>query len=207
MQESIQALAPFYSLCIDETTDLFVTKQLKTSFLQICKLIDGTAETIVSKVCQICDDYIWIFKKLCGLWSNGAFVMLGGILTPLKQQTPFLVANHCIAHCLALKGIDLITIRDFLEMSILGLHHCQTVQKGNTLKSSHQHLLCARKRSQQSRGYHIYSCEREEQTTIKEQGKRERSSTPHQHSLGGRMISLSWRLVLQPPLKLVPPAN
>ena len=85
MQESIQALAevisqdivkllqasPFFSLCIDETTDVSTTKQLiiygrylvegevKTSFLQISELIDGTAKTIVSKVCQI---YNWIFN-------------------------------------------------------------------------------------------------------------------------------------------------
>lgn len=131
MQESIQALAeilsqaiiqslqasPFFSLCIDETTDVSVTKQLiiyaryivhgevKTSFLQICELIDGKAETIVSKVCQICDELQLDLHKLCGLGSDGASVMLGvrgGVSTLLKQQTPFLVANHCIAHRLAL---------------------------------------------------------------------------------------------------------
>ena len=131
MQESIQALAeiisqnimkslqtsPFFSLCIDGMTDVSVTKQLiiygrylvqrkvKTNFLQICELIDGTAETIVSKVYQICDELQLDLQKLCGLGSDGASVMLGvrgGVSTLLKQQTPFLVANHCIAHRLAL---------------------------------------------------------------------------------------------------------
>ena len=78
---------------------------MKTSFLQICELIDGKAETIVSKVCQVCDELQLDLQKLCGLGSDGASVMLGvrgGVSTLLKEQTPFLVANHCIAHRLAL---------------------------------------------------------------------------------------------------------
>ena len=78
---------------------------MKTSFLQICELIDGKAETIVSKVCQVCDELQLDLQKLCGLGSDGASVMLGvhgGVSTLLKEQTPFLVANHCIAHSLAL---------------------------------------------------------------------------------------------------------
>ena len=130
MQESTQALAenisldivkslqasPFFSLCIDETTDVSISKQLivygryldqgevNTSFLQICELIDGNAETIGSKGCQVCDELQLDLQKLCGLRSDGASVMLGvrgGVSTLLKEQTPFLVANHCIAHCLA----------------------------------------------------------------------------------------------------------
>ena len=97
MQESIQALAeiisldivkslqasPFFSLCIDETTDVSISKQLivygrylvqgevKNSFLQIYELIDGNAETIESKVCQVCDELQLDLQKLCGLRSDG----------------------------------------------------------------------------------------------------------------------------------------
>ena len=59
------------------------------SFLQICELIDGKAETIVvSKVCQICDELQLDLQKLCGLGIDGASVMLGvhgGVSTLLKQ--------------------------------------------------------------------------------------------------------------------------
>ena len=59
----------------------------------------------MAKVRQICDDLHLDRQKLCGLGSDGASVMLGvrgGVLTLLKEETPFLVANHCIAHHLAL---------------------------------------------------------------------------------------------------------
>ena len=131
MQESIQALAevisediikslkssPFFALCIDETTDVSITKQLiiycryisegeaKTSFLKITELPDGVAVTISNRVFQICREIGLELQKFCGLGSDGASVMLGvrgGVSTPLKEETPFLVANHCIAHRLAL---------------------------------------------------------------------------------------------------------
>ena len=79
--------------------------EVKTSFLQICEISDGKAETIVAKVCQICDELQLDLQKLCGLGGDEASVMLGvrgGVSTLLKQQTPFLVANHCIAHRVAL---------------------------------------------------------------------------------------------------------
>ena len=44
-------------------------------------------------------------QHLCGLGSDGAAVMLGirgGVSKLLKDQVPFLVANYCIAHRLAL---------------------------------------------------------------------------------------------------------
>ena len=114
--ESLQA-STFFSLCIDETIDVAITKQLifygrylvegevKTSFLQISEIPDSTAHTIVSKVRQICNEFQLNLQNLCGLGSDGASVMLGvrgGVSTLLKEQTPFLVANHCIAHRLAL---------------------------------------------------------------------------------------------------------
>ena len=74
-----------------------VQGEVKTSFLQICELM-------VQLRYQICELQLDL-QKLCGSGSDGASVMLGvrgGISTLLKQQTPFLVAKHCIAHCLAL---------------------------------------------------------------------------------------------------------
>lgn len=83
----------------------FIQGEAKTSFLQISELRDCKAVTTVSKISQICDDLQLDLQKLCGLGSDGASVMLGvrgDVSTLLKEEIPFLVANHCIAHRLAL---------------------------------------------------------------------------------------------------------
>ena len=57
------------------------------------------------KLCVVCRDLALEMQHLCGLGSDGAAVMLGirgGVSKLLKDQVPFLVANHCIAHRLAL---------------------------------------------------------------------------------------------------------
>jgi hypothetical protein len=70
------------------------------------QLPNGTAKTIADAVNELCQ--VWnldIKTKLCGLGSDGASVMLGargGVAKILKDQTPFFIANHCIAHRLAL---------------------------------------------------------------------------------------------------------
>ena len=99
---------------IDETTDVAVMKlvlygrfihdgAVQTRFLQIP---DGTAVTIVDTMKKFCDEWnLDIKRKLCGLGSDGASVMLGmrgGVATLLKKEVPFMIANHCIAHRLAL---------------------------------------------------------------------------------------------------------
>ena len=114
--ESLQA-SPFFALCVDETTDVSITKQLivycryvvegevKTSFLRIVELPNGLAVTISEKIIQICSELQLDVNKFCGLGSDGASVMLGvhgGVSALLKQHVPFLVSNHCIAHRLAL---------------------------------------------------------------------------------------------------------
>ena len=103
MQEGIQALAevvsrdivkslqasPFFGLCVDETTDVTITKQLivycryivegkvKTGFLHIAELPNGLAVTISEKILQICSELQLDLNKFCGLGSDGASVMLG----------------------------------------------------------------------------------------------------------------------------------
>lgn len=110
--------SPFFSICIDETTDVSVTKQLivycrylvnanvHSSFISILELPDGTALTIVEAVCKLCEDLnLDMRNRLCGLGSDGASVMLGargGVSKLLKDRVPFLAAHHCIAHRLAL---------------------------------------------------------------------------------------------------------
>ena len=79
--------------------------EVKTSFIRVLGLPDGTAHTITEAVCGFCRDLALEMQHLCGLGSDGAAVMLGirgGVSKLLKDQVPFLVANHCIAHRLAL---------------------------------------------------------------------------------------------------------
>ena len=132
MQEIVLALAetvikpikedmltsPVFSLLIDETTDVSVVKQMivygrylsageaTTRFLGIVELHDGTATTITDALLQFCREMeLDIHKKLVGLGSDGDSVMLGcrgGVSTLMKEQAPFLIANHCVAHRLAL---------------------------------------------------------------------------------------------------------
>ena len=108
---------PFFALCIDKTTDMSVTKQLivycsyvadgevMTKFLHVDTLPDGIAVTIADRIHQLCTDLELDLKRICGLGSDGASVMLGnhgGVSTLLKQKLPYLVANHCVARQLAL---------------------------------------------------------------------------------------------------------
>ena len=109
--------SPFFAVCIDEITDVSVKKELiiyiryickweiKTSFIRVLELPDGTARTITEAVCTLCREMGFDLQRLCGLSSDGASVMLGirgGVSKLLKDQVPFLVPNHCIAHRLAL---------------------------------------------------------------------------------------------------------
>ena len=109
--------SPFFAVCIDETTDVSVKTELiiyiryickgeiKTSFIRVLELPDGTARTITEAVCTLCREMGFDLQHLCGLGSDEASVVLGirgGILKLLKDQVPFLVANHCVAHRLAL---------------------------------------------------------------------------------------------------------
>ncbi len=110
--------SPFFALCVDETTDVSVTKELIvysrylvggeviTSFLKIMGLFNGTAVTIADAVSKLCTDLnLDMLHCFCGLGSDGASVMLGrkgGVSKILRDKVPFLVSNHCIAHRLAL---------------------------------------------------------------------------------------------------------
>ena len=117
IQESLRK-SPFFSICIDETTDVSVIKQLvvycrylvnakvHSSFISILELPHSTAHTIVEAVCKLCEDLnLDVHNRLCGLGSDGASVMLGvcgGVSKLLKDRVPFLAAHHCIAPRLAL---------------------------------------------------------------------------------------------------------
>ena len=110
--------SPFYSLMTDESTDVAVMKQLvavarcilpsgvvKTMFLDITDLQDGTASTIEQSLLLCLERYGLDISKSRGFGSDGAAVMVGrrnGVATRLKARQPRLLAVHCINHRLAL---------------------------------------------------------------------------------------------------------
>ncbi len=81
-----------------------VTKQLfvyvRSSFISVRELSDGTAPSTVAAVCKLCEDLDTdMSNHLCGLGSDGASVMLGvcgGVSKLLKDKFGY------IAHRLAL---------------------------------------------------------------------------------------------------------
>ncbi|XP_006824225.1 zinc finger protein 862-like [Saccoglossus kowalevskii] len=111
--------SPFYSLMVDETTDISILKQLimyakytdkegnaKTSFVHISDIFDGKAETIETAIVNFCEKNMFLLNsKMAALGSDGASVMVGkrtGVATRLKERNPILINVHCVAHRLAL---------------------------------------------------------------------------------------------------------
>ncbi|CAG2186740.1 unnamed protein product [Mytilus edulis] len=109
--------SPFYTVMVDETTDVAVKKELilyvrflkngksSTHFLKMIELFDGKAATIKSAIVQTLEEIDVPLEKMCALGSDGASVMLGrkgGVAALLKESVPTLIANHCVAHRLAL---------------------------------------------------------------------------------------------------------
>ena len=80
--------------------------ETKTWFLGIVELSDGRAVTITDALLQLCGKMEFdIHTKLFALGSDGASVMLGcrgGVSMLMMERVPYLTANHCVAHRLAL---------------------------------------------------------------------------------------------------------
>ena len=107
----------FYSLTIDESTDIITDHNLImyiryvlngevcTRFLDFIELPGGTASEIVETVLKVFTLRGMPLEKLCGIAIDGASAMVGsrtGVTTQLKRKNPFIVSIHCIAHRLAL---------------------------------------------------------------------------------------------------------
>ena len=107
----------FYALMIDESTEVSVLKQsvlvaryitdtegVKTSFLNVADIFDGTAETNEAAILKYLDNKSLEVSKLQGFGSDGAAVMTGrhtGVATHLKARTQ-MISIHCVNHRLAL---------------------------------------------------------------------------------------------------------
>ena len=108
----------FYSIMIDESTDVAVlsemvvyacyvtaTKTIKTAFMNIINLFNGTAETIEKAVLDYMESKDLALARRAGLGTDVAKVMTGrvnGIAARLKRRQPMLTSIHCVCHRLAL---------------------------------------------------------------------------------------------------------
>ena len=125
----------------DESTDISVLNQLvnsgkiyiipsgnvETSFVHMCNIADGKAETIEGEVmAYIQNSGIDINKIRFG--SDGASVMMGKhnhVAAKLKSHQPHLLSIHCINHRLALAAANaaddtsLIFQKESLDISLI----------------------------------------------------------------------------------------
>ena len=120
----------FYSIMIDESTDLTVQKHLSicikyvkngeavTKFLTNVNVEDGKAHTIVRHVVTALENHGLKPEKMVSLATDGAATMMGhktGVGVQLKSKhSPFMVQTHCLAHRLNLAVVDSIKKNDTL---------------------------------------------------------------------------------------------
>jgi len=82
-----------------------VRNEVKTAFIDIQDIADGTANTIVQAIHSCMAKRSLDISKLGGFATDGASVMVGchsGVATQLKQCCPSLISIHCVNHRLAL---------------------------------------------------------------------------------------------------------
>ena len=109
--------SPFFSLLIDKSTDVINHENLvvhvkllnefksKLHFLENINVRNGKAETITTAVNLLMERRNLHKDKIKGFGSDGASVMKGknnGVSKRTKDDSPFLVSIHCMAHRLAL---------------------------------------------------------------------------------------------------------
>ena len=109
----------YYSLLIDESTDITVNKMLGiairyysqdnmrivSTFLGLIHIQDGTAECIVLAIKKILSDVKLKLTNLQGLGTDNASAMVGvnaGVYAILKVDVPHLVLIRCVCHSLQL---------------------------------------------------------------------------------------------------------
>lgn len=111
--------SPYVSVLLDESCDISVTKKLllyaktvsndfdvDTHFVKNVHIPDGKAETIFTTVKKVLNEYNITYDKVVAVGSDGASVMTGSkngfVAMVKKQESPFVIGVHCMAHRLAL---------------------------------------------------------------------------------------------------------
>ena len=120
---------------VDETNDIAVVKEEKnyahyldqkrkvqTFFIAMKEAVDGCAGTIMAVLRKLCGDHQLNMDKLAAFGSDGAAVMMGnwnGVVAQLKQDVPWIIANHCVVHRRALATAQ---AADEITEHLYGLH-------------------------------------------------------------------------------------
>lgn len=110
-----------FSLILDESTDVSVTKQLGvvikylneerneivSTFLGLQQLTSANARSIVDALISLINDLKLDIRKLMGIGTDNASVMVGinnGVFQILKEEynLPHLVLNRCVCHSIQL---------------------------------------------------------------------------------------------------------
>ena len=117
--------SPFYSIVLDESTDISVKKQLgicvhylgkngtlRVRNLKLLEVNHGTADVITDAMMTYLTSsapVVLDINKLAGGATDGASVMVGcetGVVTRIKNKVPTFIATHCSAHRLSLAACD-----------------------------------------------------------------------------------------------------
>ena len=121
MLEEIR-LSRYFSIIIDEATDISVTKSLglciqyldneaniRVRAVKIIEFKHGTAEAITDAVFNYLSASSLDQQKLAGGACDGASVMtspLTGVIARIKLKVPLFLATHCVAHRLSSAAVD-----------------------------------------------------------------------------------------------------
>ena len=124
-QETVAGIikAGCYGLCVDEGTDVTISKVLAMSVCYVCfdaglvknrnlgllELSGGTADEVYAAIVSKLSELGLSAVPLVGFSSDGASVMVGttnGVAAKLKALFPALIATHCAAHRLNLAASD-----------------------------------------------------------------------------------------------------
>ncbi|XP_067213025.1 zinc finger protein 862-like [Linepithema humile] len=109
----------YYSLLIDESTDITVNKMLGiairyysverkkivSTFLRLIHIEDGTARSIVNAIKKLLIDAKLQLIKMQGIGTDNASTMVGvnsGVYAQLKKDVPHLILIRCVCHSLQL---------------------------------------------------------------------------------------------------------
>ncbi|XP_070554693.1 E3 SUMO-protein ligase KIAA1586-like [Ptychodera flava] len=107
----------FFAVLTDEMADIAMDKTviiylrylvqgtIKVRFFEVVGLDGTSADDIYNTIVSVLEGKGLKLNKMCAVATDGASVMTGkhkGVTTLLKQDNPFIIRTHCIAHRLAL---------------------------------------------------------------------------------------------------------
>ena len=117
---------------------------MRTAFVDIQDIIDGTANTIVEAIHSFLAKKALDIDKLRGFATDGASVMVGcrnGVATQLKQCCPSLVSIHCVNHRLALAASHAADHIPYLQRFKTHLRNLFSFYQNSPVRMSELHAI------------------------------------------------------------------